>query len=540
MATHGRSYERALIRFGFVLVSASLGPVATASCSSSLGGSDASVGDAARDAPDDGVPDRGRADVGGEHEGDERSPVIGMHTPLGTGESSDGGPTVVRGNVVFRARVTDDVGVDRVEFELAGSSTPLATVAAPGPYRYEWATDSVVNGTYTVNIKAYDAAGNESTLPISLEVNNASHGSTPRAFVNGLIYEQSTGTHPTVPSVSFLTASDHQYIRAIGVIDPWTTLQPEANSAVDFSILESLKTNAHAAGIDYIFILKSGGNGTPAWVELAGTPPPTPGMALYRPYAPATGVGASGSETSVVAWDLVIRDYWVNVTSQVAAHFDDDPSFRGIYVAGCTARYPEMIFDVQPQFLDASVLPPKGILAPFDDADPVFDEVGSEWGQVYSNAWVDTVRLLTTQFQQTRVINMLDELNLGSHGYDVFDHVWSAIQASYEGQVTVGTANLGNSKSVDLTDKKYETLKGKAGMPPVYYEIGPDKVVYGTTSKHGLYDSLMRCGAAIQNCTAALVFASELKRATADSEAHCAACSVWGGPACPAPGPCPP
>lgn len=63
----------------------------------------------------------------------------------------------IGGTVSVAANATDNVGVTKVEFYRNGT---LTTTVSSAPYKFNWNTKSVVNGSYTLTAKAYDAADN--------------------------------------------------------------------------------------------------------------------------------------------------------------------------------------------------------------------------------------------------------------------------------------------------------------------------------------------------------------------------------------------
>jgi len=63
----------------------------------------------------------------------------------------------VSGTTMISANANDNVGVTRVEFYENGSLLCATNVS---PYSYTWKTISVINGSYVLTAKAYDAAGN--------------------------------------------------------------------------------------------------------------------------------------------------------------------------------------------------------------------------------------------------------------------------------------------------------------------------------------------------------------------------------------------
>lgn len=98
---------------------------------------------------------------------------------------------IVSGTVSVTANASDNVGVSKIEFYVNGS---LALADTATPYVFSWNTDLLAAGTYTLQVKAYDAAGNvaqsgtvsvsvvkDVTIPsvsLSAPVNNASVSGT--------------------------------------------------------------------------------------------------------------------------------------------------------------------------------------------------------------------------------------------------------------------------------------------------------------------------------------------------------------------------
>jgi hypothetical protein len=84
--------------------------------------------------------------------------------------SSPATSSSVSGTVSISVSAEDNVGVTKVEFYVNGV---LVATEAASPYVYSWNTATLASGTYTLTVKAYDAAGNvgESSKTVSV-VNN--------------------------------------------------------------------------------------------------------------------------------------------------------------------------------------------------------------------------------------------------------------------------------------------------------------------------------------------------------------------------------
>ncbi|HXH30937.1 MAG TPA: Ig-like domain-containing protein [Bacteriovoracaceae bacterium] len=83
---------------------------------------------------------------------DKQAPVTAITAPANAS-------TVSGTAVIVTATATDNVGVKTIEFLLDGVKTPLVAGAA-GQYSYTWDTSKISNGTYTLQTKATDEAGN--------------------------------------------------------------------------------------------------------------------------------------------------------------------------------------------------------------------------------------------------------------------------------------------------------------------------------------------------------------------------------------------
>ena len=93
-------------------------------------------------------------------------------TPPTVNITSPANGATVRGTVTISATATDNVGVTKVEFYSAGGGYLIGTDTT-APYSINWATKGCVpNGSQTLVVKAYDAAGNIGTKSITVTVKN--------------------------------------------------------------------------------------------------------------------------------------------------------------------------------------------------------------------------------------------------------------------------------------------------------------------------------------------------------------------------------
>jgi hypothetical protein len=77
--------------------------------------------------------------------------------------------STVSGVVTVQANATDDVGVTKVAFYI--DDALRATVTAP-PYRWDFDTSTVFNGSHTVTVLAYDLAGNVGQDAVTVTTSN--------------------------------------------------------------------------------------------------------------------------------------------------------------------------------------------------------------------------------------------------------------------------------------------------------------------------------------------------------------------------------
>ncbi len=91
--------------------------------------------------------------------------------------TAPGNNSTLSGTVAITVSAADNVGVTKVEFYKSGSLLSTSTAA---PYTYNWDTNTVINGTYTLTAKAYDKAGNiGQTSNVTVTISNATVKTTP-------------------------------------------------------------------------------------------------------------------------------------------------------------------------------------------------------------------------------------------------------------------------------------------------------------------------------------------------------------------------
>jgi len=94
---------------------------------------------------------------------DSIAPSVALSNPVAN--------STVNGNVAIAAVATDNVSVDKVEFYINGI---LKATSSGSQYSFIWDTSGVVNGSYTILAKAYDASGNTAqSSSVKVLVDNA-------------------------------------------------------------------------------------------------------------------------------------------------------------------------------------------------------------------------------------------------------------------------------------------------------------------------------------------------------------------------------
>jgi glucose/arabinose dehydrogenase/PKD repeat protein len=95
------------------------------------------------------------------------------NTPPDVSISAPPNDATVSGIINVTADASDNVGVDRVQFQIDGVDTGPTDSAAP--YALAWDTRTVANGPHTLRARAYDAAGNARlSAAVNVNVSNTS------------------------------------------------------------------------------------------------------------------------------------------------------------------------------------------------------------------------------------------------------------------------------------------------------------------------------------------------------------------------------
>jgi thermitase len=152
---------------------------------------------------------------------DATPPVVAITAPAAA--------ATVTGTVGVRVTATDNVGVTKVEFKVAGVVVDTTSIL---PYIFSWDTTSSANGAVALTAKAYDAAGNSATsASVSVTVSNSAPGDT------------------TAPVVAILTPANNAHVSGNVRI---TTSASDLNTITQKLYIDNvLKTTVVGAAIAY-------------------------------------------------------------------------------------------------------------------------------------------------------------------------------------------------------------------------------------------------------------------------------------------------
>jgi hypothetical protein len=225
--------------------------------------------------------------------GDDQAPVVAITSPA-TGAT-------LSGIVTVQATATDNAGVVRASLAVDGA---LRSSVATGPYRLSLDTTTMSNGTHTLTVLAYDAAGNVGSADVTVTIQNA--GALPQPVIPQhlphiriaeLAYAgtplDSTAADLLKNSVD-LVFPDPQNVSAISALAPKTPQLLYTNlSTVYGSLLTDWNAYADARGIP-----REG-----AFYHVTAATPYTGGSPSSQPveWFGSVAVGAGGSWSDVTA-----------------------------------------------------------------------------------------------------------------------------------------------------------------------------------------------------------------------------------------------
>jgi chitodextrinase len=210
---------------------------------------------------------------------DATAPVVTITAPANG--------STVQATTAVSATATDATGVTKVEFYI---DNQLQSTASITPYTYQWNTGGLTNGTHSVVVKAYDAAGNVGAVTSSVTVAN---GDTQAPSVPLSVVATANATNKV--TVTWAASTDnvgiHHYLltRNGAVLTTVTSGTSYTDTTVLPSTLYSYQVTAYDA---------AGNKSNPSAAATATTPTPTV-QDTQAPSVP-TGVLATPVSTSQI------------------------------------------------------------------------------------------------------------------------------------------------------------------------------------------------------------------------------------------------
>ena len=164
------------------------------------------------------------------------------------------GATVSGNTVTVSATATDNVGVVGVQFKLDGGN--LGAEVTTAPYTMTWNTLTASNGTHTLSAVARDAAGNSTSMTISVTVSNVSTLS-----IDAVAFGDRSSANTVVTTAAFSTSAANEVLLAF------------VGAAADSSSPNTTVTGISGAGLTWTLALRTNTQRGTAevWRALAAT-----------------------------------------------------------------------------------------------------------------------------------------------------------------------------------------------------------------------------------------------------------------------------
>src|SRR5207249_7054147 len=160
---------------------------------------------------------------------DTTPPVVAISGPAN-------GATVA-GTITVAAVASDDTGVAKVELYLDGI---LFATDTASPYTFSWNTAGQSNGMHALTAKAYDAAGNLSSVTVNVSVNNVVDTTPPTVTITSVT--QKDKSHLLVKG----TASDDVKVTRVELYVDGSFYAKDGSTPYQFTIdLNRLSIGAH-------------------------------------------------------------------------------------------------------------------------------------------------------------------------------------------------------------------------------------------------------------------------------------------------------
>ncbi|MHA1584621.1 MAG: Ig-like domain-containing protein, partial [Promethearchaeota archaeon] len=107
--------------------------------------------------------------------GDHTAPTVSITAPTDS--------ATVQDTISIQATASDNVGVSKVSYQINGGAWIDDTTS---PYSWSWDSTTVSDGSYTITVRAYDAAGNYADDSVNVNVDNVQGSTGKYALVVGI------------------------------------------------------------------------------------------------------------------------------------------------------------------------------------------------------------------------------------------------------------------------------------------------------------------------------------------------------------------
>ena len=234
------------------------------------------------------------------------------------------------GTFAVSANASDDVGVAGVQFKL--DSTNLSTEDTSSPYSTSWNTATASNGLHTLTATARDAAGNTSSMSLTVTVNNTAPPVTLTTDV--ITTTRQTAAAKTIVSPSFSTTQANELLVAFVSSDGPTpanysfsgvsggsltwTMRQRANTSSGVAEIWTAPASAKLTNIKVTATRSSGSyRGSITIVSFTGANFSTIG-AVAKASGTGTAPSLSVATTKVGSLVWAVGSDWSSVASRIA------------------------------------------------------------------------------------------------------------------------------------------------------------------------------------------------------------------------------
>jgi len=185
---------------------------------------------------------------------------------------SDG--STVSGSVGLSAAAADNVGVTRVQFFIDGALLGQAT----SPFSYTWNTLTTYNGSHSVYVRAYDAAGNYSTTALAALMVSNGGGSTDTTPPSSPSNLTGVASSPTQVNLTWNASTDNSAVTGYSVYRNGSKLATVTGTSWSDSAVVAASTYSYfVTAFDAAGNVSAASNTASVTTPSAPAPPPATG-----------------------------------------------------------------------------------------------------------------------------------------------------------------------------------------------------------------------------------------------------------------------